>query len=469
VGYHHRVWSLKSGVELATLVGGPENNWLAMTPSGFFASSRVSSGLLAIVRGLEVTTIDQVHQSLFNPDLVRETLAGDPNGEVRKATSAINLEKVLDSGPAPSVAIVSPADGSRSINDVASLSARVEDRGKGIGRIEWRVNGITQAVIANPSGDGPVRRVTQKLALDPGDNVVEVVAYNSSNMLASLPARTRLTFKGANQRTKPKLHILAIGINTYAERPLGLAVKDARVFADSIKKASTGLYADVRVTLALNREATRENLDTIIAKVASAVHPRDTFILFAAGHGTSDEKGRFYFIPQNYSFALGNLAQQAIGQDRLQDWLANRIKAKRAIVFLDTCESGALVAGHARSRFGAPASEAAVGRLHEATGRPVLTAAAAGQFAHEGLITASGKRHGVFTWAVLDALRNGDTNGNGTIELSELVRHVQRIVPKVAADLGGTGRAATSQPVFGQQAARFGSRGEDFILTKRLP
>ena len=95
----------------------------------------------------------------------------------------------------------------------------------------------------------------------------------------------------------------------------------------------------------------------------------------------------------------------------------------------------------------------------------MLTAAAAGQFAHEGLIGETGERHGVFTWAVLDALRNGDSNGNGLIELSELVRHVQGVVPKVAA---GMVRAAILEPVPGRQAARFGSRGEDFAIAKPL-
>ena len=94
------------------------------------------------------------------------------------------------------------------------------------------------------------------------------------------------------------------------------------------------------------QQATRDNLEKLIGKISAEVHPRDSFILFAAGHGTS-ENGRFYFIPQDYQGGPGHLAQRAIGQDRLQDWLANRIKAKRAIILLDTCESGALVAGHA--------------------------------------------------------------------------------------------------------------------------
>jgi hypothetical protein len=38
-----------------------------------------------------------------------------------------------------------------------------------------------------------------------------------------------------------------------------------------------------------------------------------------------------------------------------------------------------------------PASEAAIERLHEATGRPVLTASAERQYANEGLIGSSGE------------------------------------------------------------------------------
>jgi WD40 repeat protein len=475
-----RVWSTASGQHLASLFGSSDGGWLTITPEGFFDASAKGADILTIVRDLELTTIDQVHQSLFNPDLVRESLAGDPNGEVRDSAKVINLGKVLGSGPAPNVVITSPSDGGQSVGDLATIGARIEDRGKGIGRIEWRVNGITAAVSAKPAGRGPAYTTKQQLALDPGDNTIEVVAYNASNLLASPPARTTIRFTGPADGTKPKLHILAIGIDSDVDKgwtppgaaplafaPLGLAVKDAEAFAASMKKAAAGLYGEVRITLALDTQATRDSLEQLIGKVSAEVHPRDSFMLFAAGHGTSED-GRFYFIPQDYQGGPGRLAQHAIGQDRLQDWLANHIKAKRAIILLDTCESGALVAGHARSRADAPASEAAVGRLHEATGRPVLTAAAAGQFAHEGLIGETGERHGVFTWALLDALRKGDANGNGTIELSELVRHVQSMVPKIAADLGGTGRAATSEPVSGKQAARFGSRGEDFAVARRL-
>src|SRR6476619_7407070 len=126
--------------------GGRGGEWLVTPPAGFFAGTRDVNKLLGIVRGLEVTSIDQVHQSLFNPDLVREALAGDPNGEVKRAAAVVSLEKVIESGPAPSVAIASPADKSRTASDLVTVAARITDRGTGVGRIEWRVNGVTAAV-----------------------------------------------------------------------------------------------------------------------------------------------------------------------------------------------------------------------------------------------------------------------------------------------------------------------------------
>jgi uncharacterized caspase-like protein len=172
----------------------------------------------------------------------------------------------------------------------------------------------------------------------------------------------------------------------------------------ALKQVGVGQYAKVKVTEALDSGATAARLQEIIEHIATEVHPRDTFVLFAAAHGTSYQ-GLFYLIPQDYDGGTNptSLRERAIGQDRLQDWVANRIKAKKAILLLDTCESGALVGGYARSRTDVPASEAAIGRLHEATGRPVLTAAAEGKPAFEGC-----EGHGVFTWALLDALKNGD-------------------------------------------------------------
>lgn len=476
-----RYWDRNNGHLIATFAVTPDGRWVIITDKGLFAATANAGDLLSVVRGFEATSIEQMWQSLYAPDLVREYLAGDTNGDVEDAAAHADLPKILDSGPVPSVAIVRPAPGTSSATDLVDVEVRITDKGKGIGRIEWRINGVTTAVAAGPSGNGPDHTMSRQLALDPGENVIEVVAYNAANLLASPPARATIRLDGVTDGAKPKLHVLAIGINAYIDKgwtppgktallkfpPLNLAVKDATALAVALKQAGVGQYSEIKVTLALDHDATLAGLEKIIDRMAADINPRDTLVLFAAAHGTS-LNGRFYMIPQDYDGGNNPAALQAraVGQDRLQEWIANRIKAKRAIVLLDTCESGALVGGYARSRTDVPASEAAIGRLHEATGRPVLTAAAEGKPAFEGY-----QGHGVFTWALLDALKNGERNANGTIELSELVAHVQDQVPKIAAKLNGRGSTtvAARGSAGERQSARFGSRGEDFAVVRRLP
>lgn len=481
-----RVWDLIKGREAARMMANGNGEWMTVTPEGFFTASHRDTSLLTIVRGSEVTTSGQVHQSLFNPDLVREALAGDPDGEVSRAANLINLNKVLDAGPPPSVAIVSHAQTSGSNTSLVNVTARITDRGKGIGRIEWRVNNVTSGVTTPPANTGPSYDVTQELALDPGVNQIEVIAYERRNLLASPPARTAMTFEGTEAVVKPRLHILAVGINSYVDKgaptansgyfpPLHLAVADARAFAEATKEAAASLYSDVVVTYALDGDATITKLDGLMEKIGRDISPRDTFVFYVAAHGYSTN-GRFYMIPQDYQGGgdLAALTGRAIGQERLQSWIANRIKAKKAIILLDTCEAGAVIDGHTASRFAAAASEAAIGRLHEATGRPVLTAAAAGEHALEGY-----KGHGVFTYALMEALGKGDSNHNGTIETTELAAHVEKRVPEIAAELSGNGRAVKSIATLtmvtargtgeGKQSAHFGSTGEDFTLVGRLP
>ena len=95
---------------------------------------------------------------------------------------------------------------------------------------------------------------------------------------------------------------------------------------------------------------------------------------------------------------------------------------------------GALTGGCTKSRTEEPASEAAIERLNEATGRPVLTAASSGKHAYENY-----KGHGVFTYALMEALHKGDTNNNGKIEVTELAAHIEKRVPELFSELKESG------------------------------
>jgi uncharacterized caspase-like protein len=296
------------------------------------------------------------------------------------------------------------------------------------------------------------------MALDPGENTVEVVVYNGANLVASAPARAKITWTGTEPSVPPRLYLLAVGINDYLDSALRLkfAVPDAKALAAAFSEAGRGHYESVLVTDALDGDATAAKLDQVFADLAGKVRPRDVFVFFAAGHGKTLD-GRYYFIPHDLRYQNErSLVRDAIGQDKLQAWFA-RIPARKAVLMFDTCEAGSLtertgVRTAALTRGGLE-QKAALGRLIQATGRATLTASSATQEAFEGH-----GGHGVFTFALLDALGRGDLNSNGLVELAELIQHVDGLVPAITEKRWGA-----------RQFPQMDAYGANFPLARQVP
>ena len=454
-----RVWITATGELVAIFIASSDREWLVLTPEGYFnASSPAAGKLFSVVRGLKVTGIDQFWQALYRPDLVKEKLAGDPSGKVKEAAAKLDLDKILDSGPVPRVLIKTQSDTSPS--DLVNVAVDIADTGGGIGKVEWRINGVTVGVSdGQESAAGKSIERKQDIALDPGENTVEVVAYNLAGLVSSIPAKTTIKWTGTQPSAKPRLHVLAIGINDYYEGKLKLrfGVPDATSLANGLREAGKDLYEDVLVTTALDGQATANRLDQIFENLKTTIRPRDVFVFYAAGHGKTED-GRYYFVPQDFKYEAGRslaelLVERGIGQDRLQKWLS-MIPAKKSMVILDTCESGSL-AGEQQLAFntrGGLEQLAAVGRLIQATGRTTLTAAMDDQPANEGY-----RGHGVFTFAILDALARADRNNNGLVEVTELLAHVDGLVPEI-----------TDKTWHVRQIPRSLFQGSDFALTKQV-
>ena len=99
-----RAWGLATGELLATFISGTNGEWLVITPEGFFnASSPKASELLSVVRGLEAISPSQIFEHLYRPDLVQAKLKGDLEGKYKDAAHTINVDLLLDSGPAPQI------------------------------------------------------------------------------------------------------------------------------------------------------------------------------------------------------------------------------------------------------------------------------------------------------------------------------------------------------------------------------
>ena len=83
-----RLWDIATGRELATFAAFADGSWIVLTPEGFFNASEGGARHLNLVRGFEALSVDdRVYDALFRPDLVREALAGDPDGRVAAAAA----------------------------------------------------------------------------------------------------------------------------------------------------------------------------------------------------------------------------------------------------------------------------------------------------------------------------------------------------------------------------------------------
>ena len=219
----------------------------------------------------------------------------------------------------------------------------------------------------------------------------------------------------------------------------------------------------VNVTFALDGDATVAGLDRIFAELAAKVRPRDVFVFFAAGHGKTID-GRYYMLPQDIKYqneqslvaaASARTSCRPGSPDRGQEGRADLRYLRGGIAYRSACNATR----------GGLEQKAALGRLIQATGRATLTASTATQEAYEGY-----GGHGVFTFAILDALARGDTNSNGLIELAELIQHVDGLVPAITEKRWGA-KQFPQMDAYGsnfalarQVAALAPAKGEDIVI-----
>jgi WD40 repeat protein len=422
------IWNAATGALIVTLVASADGEWVAITPEGFFDASPKGSALLHAVNGLDVVSIDQVFQNLFRPDLVREKLAGDPQGKVREAAAKLDLAKVLASGAPPVIRVVEPADGQRAPDDRATVKIELTARDGGIGRVEWRLDGVTRAVDRNTqevqAGTGV--QLDHAFPLGQGDNAVEVVAYNAKGLLASAPAHVTIHWDGPTGAPAPRLFVLAIGINDYYDSRLRLnyAVPDAKSLSSALAVAGRNLFPVIRVATAVDEEATRDHIQSIFAKLVGKMKPSDVFLFFIVGHGATID-GRYYFLPYDFRYEDENsVRDKAINQDQLQAWFS-MIPAKKSMLIFDTCESGSMTQEVVATR--GLEHLVALERLTQAMGRTVLSASTATAPALEGY-----HNHGVYTYALLESLEKADANHDGLITDAEIAEYLALRVPELS-------------------------------------
>jgi len=433
---------------LALFVHREDKRWVAWTPSGYYMASPGGEDLIGwhVNRGWDQAAdffpASRFRERFNRPDIVQavlDTLDEDAAVKQANATSRRRDDTTsIASRLPPVVNIVSPAPGSAVNGPSVEVSYTVRSpSGLAIDRVEVLVNGrpVETRGLGRSDIKGEERR-SVTVQVPPAD--VEIAR---SGELAGEAARVRLTYAGAKpvpgDVMKPKLYALVIGVGNYADAnlKLGLPAKDARDFARTLEGLKGGLYGEVVVKIATDREVTRTAVVEGLEWLEKQVTSRDVGLVFLAGHGVMDEKLTYWFLPSDAT--AETVRSRAVSQDDLRRSL--RALSGKALLFLDTCHAGRLSQVAMR---GAVDINRVVNDF-TATENGIVT------FASSQGREQSQERpewgNGAFTKAIIEGIMEGkaDLLKNGTITVSQLDAYV---VNRVKELTGGTQHPVMTRP-----------------------
>jgi len=243
-----------------------------------------------------------------------------------------------------------------------------------------------------------------------------------------------------DEKLKPKLYLLSIGVNEYRNPKYNLnyARPDAESFTKFIKEQTASLFDQVVVISFLDQDATRENILQAFTDIKLAANDQDLFIFYYAGHGVMSSgdigKPAFYMVLPAVTKLYGSdqmLIDYAISAQEIQIF-SQEINAQKQIYLIDACQSGGALEEFASRGV---AEERAIANLARSTGTFWISATGSEQYASEFETLG----HGVFTYVLLEGL-NGAADAGGSdkqITIRELSAFVESRVPELSQELKG--------------------------------
>jgi WD40 repeat protein len=425
-----RWYTFDEGKEvLALFVDRDLRRWVAWNPDGFFTFENSGDALIGyhINRGHdhegEFLKVDQLRDTFYQPDLIAQILKPGGAEAVVAARERIgDIAGVLSGGLPPEIELVSPA--SAEVTDDYLLQFRIRDKGGSHGRVVYRIDGAEiegrGAVDIRGSGADTVNR---RIPIASGSHTLTVTVYSANNKIEGQPKTIQLTRR--QPALGPSLYVIAAGVSHYSDHSLWDGVKFASADADLVatrfkEQEGRGLYRKVTTISLPDAKATSANLKAEVAKAAQAVQPGDIFILYLAGHGVTVD-GEYYFIPWEAEYTnreawLG----KSLNREAIQG-LLKQIPTNKSVLILDTCNAGSFMEGRS-----GPGEKAAIEKVALMSGRAVLAASNSDQMAMDGY-----QNHGVFTYVLLEGLRQAESNAQGEILISRLAEFVQSHVPSI--------------------------------------
>ncbi|WP_447973106.1 caspase family protein [Nitrospira sp. Kam-Ns4a] len=466
-----RWYRLRDGKELLAFF--PHNDrkrWVLWTPSGYYDAAPGAEELIGwrLNRGKDQAgdffPVGQFRSTYYRPDVVAKVLETlDEGGAIRAANAesgrkgaAVPLTQQLP----PVVTILAPAAGaavagaevlvriairSPSGEPVTVIKALVDGRPVMVERGVAVLGPATQRPGSGQAGSGPASagpeqgEGVRELRVPIPERDAEIAILAENRFAVSEPALVRVRWRGratGNEAViKPKLYVLAIGISAYQreELRLGFAAKDARDFARAMARQQGGLYEAVETKVLTDGQATKENILDHLDWLLKQTTGKDVAMVFLAGHGDTDVKGKYYFLPVNVD--PERLMATGVPYTDLKETV--EALAGKVFAFVDTCKAGNVLG---KRRGGADINQLVHELANADSGAVVFTAATGRQASLEH----PDWGNGAFTKALVEGLNGqADLFGRGTITITSLEAY---IAERVKALTKGKQTPTTAKP-----------------------
>jgi len=387
-----------------------EPQWVGWSEDGYYISSIYGDELIGwhLNNGIDKTadfyTALQYERILYRPDLVDNIFktAGTQSAQEQQ-TDALELREI-----SPGVLDIDIVE---SNENTATIKIVAEKRNLAHENIAVFVNNIP--VLSKPqrflseSESNEISR-TMEVPLFSKENSIRVEISNGKSM-ALAEAQINAKSEVSTAQTGD-LYIVSIGVNEFSApgiSDLNFAADDASIFLSALRAHGNNLYKKIHyreISDYSDTPPSKSNIESALEIVSDAT-PYDTVIIFVASHGISDAAGNYYFIPNDATQPdIDNLLDNGIAGESLLGWelflQAMRNTAGKRLLIVDTC--------YARGISG-PQDTHSLAKRSASASFGLLAASKGNEESQENPRLG----HGIFTWALMQALEKGsDLNGD---------------------------------------------------------
>ena len=470
-----KLWLLESGELLGSIVVLGNDDWLVVTPEGFFDGSPAGWKQLTWRfndDNFSHAPVEAFFRDFFRPGLLQELISGNKPTALTRDLSLIDIRQpqiiitevggqpVTLSAPGKSGTIVGPLRDRQ-----VKLTLEVTESSKPASRPEQKPKSGAQDVrlfrngslvkfwpgdafalsddcrqLSGPDANSPGRTVCEvQVSVVAGENNFVAYAFNGDNVKSNDAV---VTVTGAPELKRAgTLHVVAVGVGEYANQQYNLdyAVRDASAFGNEIQRQQEAInrYAKVDVIPLINTEATKANILAALKGLSNIAQPEDGVLVYFSGHGTAN-KDRFYLIPHDIGYlgprktpgaeGLRVILEHSISDLELEEAF-RPIDAGTLLLVIDACNSGQALESEEKRR--GPMNSRGLAQLAYEKGMYVLTASQSFELAFES----NALKQSYLTFALVEeGLKTpaADTKPNdGNVMLREWFDYATRRVPKM--------------------------------------